>query len=75
MASNFCILKRPSDFIVNEVDSRGNIVRLTHFDLPIDLNKKAQDEQASIDNLEENVFIKFIKYVAFKKHIYKKKDI
>ena len=52
------IVHRPSDFIVNEVDSNGKVVRLTNFDLPIDPNKKAQEEQAHIDNLEENVFIK-----------------
>lgn len=49
------IVHRPSDFIVNEVDSNGKVVRLTNFDLPIDPNKKAQEELASIDSLEENV--------------------
>ncbi len=51
------IVHRPSDFIVNEVDSYGRVVRLTNFDLPIDPNKKAQAELASIDSLEENVKI------------------
>jgi hypothetical protein len=59
MFFNLFILKRPSDFIVNEVDSNGKVVRLTNFNLPIDINKKAQEEQAHIDNLEENVFISF----------------
>ena len=49
------IVHRPSDFIVNEVDSNSKVVRLTNFDLPIDPNKKAQAELASIDSLEENV--------------------
>ena len=51
------IVHRPSDFIVNEVDSNGRVVRLTNLGLPIDPNKKAQAELASIDSLEENVKI------------------
>ena len=50
--------KRPSDFIVNEVDSNCKVVRLTNFNLPIDINKKVEEEKAHIDNLEENVFTK-----------------
>lgn len=35
---------RPSDFIVNEVDLEGNVVRLTKFDLPIVENSLPSSE-------------------------------
>ena len=53
----FLIFLSISDFIVNEIDSRGKVVRLTNFELPIDLNKIAQDEKLKIENLEENVLV------------------
>jgi tRNA pseudouridine13 synthase len=52
------IKQTPSDFIVNEVDSNGKVVRLTNFDLPIELNairdKAAEEEKSNSENFEEN---------------------
>ena len=37
------------------MDLKGNVVRLTNFELPIDLSKKEEEEKAIIENLTENV--------------------
>ncbi|KAL1211648.1 hypothetical protein V5N11_023649 [Cardamine amara subsp. amara] len=49
------ILKqRYADFIVNEVDIDGNVVRLTSLDLPPEMDVKEEDKTKSSENVPQN---------------------